>query len=90
MPGSIWRCHWGSTGETVNIEATNGTLLDTENSSLDFTVGKNQVSDLPLNGRNPYGLAALSPGIIPGNNFGAWGQHGSRSRCGGGDQQLSI
>jgi len=28
------------------------------------------VSDLPLNGRNPYGLAALSPGISPGGGFG--------------------
>ena len=61
----------GSTGENVTIQAGQAALLDTESSNLDFTVGAKQVSDLPLNGRNPYGLAALSPGIIPGNNFGA-------------------
>ncbi len=61
----------GSAGESITIQGDQITQLDTENSSLDFTVGKTQVSDLPLNGRNPYGLAALSPGIVPGNSFGA-------------------
>jgi hypothetical protein len=61
----------GTVGETVTVESNTGTQLDTQDSNLAFTVGKSQVSDLPLNGRNPYGLAALSPGIVAGNNFGA-------------------
>ena len=60
----------GKESETVTIEAENMTTLDTQTSNLDYTVQSQQVSDLPLNGRNPYGLAILSPGILPGANFG--------------------
>ena len=60
----------GSKTETVTIEADDSTTLDTQTSNLDYTVQAQQVDDLPLNGRNPYGLAALSPGIAPGGNFG--------------------
>lgn len=61
----------GGANETVNIDTSTGAQLDTQDSNLNYTVNRKQVSDLPLNGRNPYGLAALSPGIAPGNNFGA-------------------
>lgn len=61
----------GSETDSVTIEADNAAQLDTQDSTLAYTVGATQVSDLPLNGRNPYGLAALAPGIFPGNNFGA-------------------
>jgi hypothetical protein len=60
----------GRNTETVTIEADDATTLDTQTSNLDYTVQAQQVDDLPLNGRNPYGLAVLSPGIMPGNNFG--------------------
>ena len=60
----------GSNTETVEIEADDATTLDTQTSHLDYTVQAQQVDDLPLNGRNPYGLAVLSPGIMPGANFG--------------------
>ena len=60
----------GSKTETVTIEAEDATTLDTQTSNLDYTVQSQQVNDLPLNGRNPYGLAILSPGINPGGNFG--------------------
>jgi hypothetical protein len=60
----------GSMSETVTVEAGDQTTLDTQTSNLDYTVQAQQVADLPLNGRNPYGLAALSPGIMPGGNFG--------------------
>jgi hypothetical protein len=61
----------GSESESVTIEADTSAQLDTQDSNLAYTVGATQVSDLPLNGRNPYGLAALAPGIMPGNSFGA-------------------
>ena len=60
----------GSTGETVTVQAAAGEQLNTDNSTLSYTVGARQVSELPLNGRNPYALAQLSPGINPGGSFG--------------------
>ncbi|MCU1320855.1 MAG: hypothetical protein JWM43_504 [Acidobacteriaceae bacterium] len=61
----------GSANESVTIEADSTAQLDTQDSNLSYTVGAAQVSDLPLNGRNPYGLAALAPGIVAGTGFGA-------------------
>jgi hypothetical protein len=60
----------GSETQTVNVNAQNAATLDSETSNLDYTVQSKQVDDLPLNGRNPYGLAILAPGIMPGANFG--------------------
>lgn len=60
----------GSSDETVNIEAAGMADLEVNDATISYTVGARQVSDLPLNGRNPYGLAALSPGINPGGGFG--------------------
>ena len=61
----------GAQAETVNVNANSAAQLDTEESDLAYTVGTKQVADLPLNGRNPYGLAALTPGVLPGGSFGA-------------------
>lgn len=61
----------GSETESVTIEADSSAQLDTQDSNLAYTVGAHQVADLPLNGRNPYGLAALAPGIMAGSSFGA-------------------
>jgi hypothetical protein len=60
----------GSETQTITVEAGSAVTLDTQTSNLDYTVQAQQVEDLPLNGRNPYGLAALSPGIMPGGSFG--------------------
>lgn len=60
----------GSSTETINVESSGMADLETTDSTVSYTVGTRQVSDLPLNGRNPYGLAALSPGINPGGGFG--------------------
>ena len=60
----------GNSAETVTVSAGNAATLDSETSNLDYTVQARQVNQLPLNGRNPYGLAVLSPGVAPGANFG--------------------
>lgn len=60
----------GSTTSSVTVQSESDTQMDTQDSTLSYTVGPQKVSELPLNGRNPYGLAALSPGIAPGNFFG--------------------
>ena len=60
----------GSQAEEVNVQAENSAQLDSQTSTLDYTVGTKQVDQLPLNGRNAYGLAALTPGIATGSYFG--------------------
>ncbi|HEV2711031.1 MAG TPA: TonB-dependent receptor [Edaphobacter sp.] len=60
----------GSNAESVTVEAAGSGQLNTDNSTLSYTVGARQVNELPLNGRNPYALAQLSPGINPGGSFG--------------------
>jgi carboxypeptidase family protein/TonB-dependent receptor-like protein len=52
----------GQISETVEVSTTAGTL-DTESSSLDTVVQTRAISDLPLNGRNPFALAELVPGV---------------------------
>jgi hypothetical protein len=61
----------GSSTETINVESAGMADLEINDATISYTVNTRQVSDLPLNGRNPYGLAALSPGITPGGSFGA-------------------
>src|ERR1035438_3644559 len=60
----------GNGTEVVNVQADSSVQLDTQNSTLGYTVGTRQIDVLPLNGRNPFALAALSPGISPGSFFG--------------------
>ena len=53
---------------TVNesVEVTAGTpLLEPQTSSLGQVVDERKVRDLPLNGRNPLALVALTPAVIP-------------------------
>lgn len=60
----------GKETETITVQPLASTELSTQSSTLNYTVGTKQVSLLPLNGRNPYALATLSPGIAPGSFFG--------------------
>ena len=72
--------------ETQTIEVTSQTaLLNTQTSSLSYSVESTQVEQLPLNGRNPFNLAELSPGVVPQggamnanpatSNTQAWGNY---------------
>ena len=45
-------------------------LIENETSSLGQVISSRQVADLPLNGRNPFALAALTPGVLPLGSFG--------------------
>lgn len=60
----------GTETQTIEVEASSSTTLNTQTSNLDYTVQSQQMNNLPLNGRNPYGLAVLAPGIAAGSNFG--------------------
>jgi hypothetical protein len=63
--------HVGSDKATITVYSGGAYELETQNANVDFVVTKQEVLDLPLNGGNPYGLAALSPGINPLGAFGS-------------------
>lgn len=52
----------GATTETVEVTASAGGV-ETETSTLNTVVRGAQIDALPLNGRNPFTLAALVPGV---------------------------
>jgi hypothetical protein len=59
----------GEVTNTVTVDEKS-VLVEAETSSLGQTISSKQVSDLPLNGRNPFALAALTPGVVPLGSFG--------------------
>lgn len=59
----------GAVSESVEVVA-NAALLETEDAALGQAIENRKVLDLPMNGRNVVGLAALAPGVIPGSGFG--------------------
>lgn len=52
----------GSPTQTVTVEAA-GAALETSTSELGEVVGRNEVNDLPLNGRNFTQILSLTPGV---------------------------
>src|SRR5262245_3757779 len=60
----------GQVSEAVEVSAT-AVILETDTSSLGQVISNRQVMDLPLNGRNPFALASLAPGVTPLASFGA-------------------
>ena len=59
----------GQVTESVVVSAS-AVLLDATSSNLGQVVTNRQVTELPLNGRNPFALAALTPGVTPLGSFG--------------------
>ncbi|HJZ96499.1 MAG TPA: carboxypeptidase-like regulatory domain-containing protein, partial [Candidatus Solibacter sp.] len=59
----------GAVSESVSINAQTG-LLDVEEASLGQVIENRKILDLPMNGRNLIGLAALTTGVSPGVGFG--------------------
>lgn len=82
----------GAVSETVTIQA-NKVQVDTETSNLGVTINANQVSQLPLNGRDVTDLLALTPGAIQNtgsvnnDSLGGFpsGQFGANMLLDGGD-----
>lgn len=56
----------GAVTESVNVQAAT-TPIETNTATLGQVVGRTMVLDLPLNGRDPFSLAMLVPGV---NNIG--------------------
>ena len=57
----------GTVSGQVTVTAT-PVLLDQQLASLGNVVGSTQITELPLLGRDPYALIALSPGVMPNGN----------------------
>ena len=56
----------GDVATSVEITAS-AAQLSTETSSVSTVVNSKAILDLPSSGRNPFGLATLAPGVIPGS-----------------------
>ncbi len=61
----------GEVATTVEV-SSNVAQLSTSTSSLSTVIENKRILDLPLNGRNPFTLATLSPGVIPGGGSTPW------------------
>jgi hypothetical protein len=61
----------GEVSTTVEVSAA-GAQLATSTSAVSTVVTNKAMLDLPLNGRNPFALAALAPGVIPGGGSTPW------------------
>ena len=73
----------GMVSEVVQVTAETP-WLQSETSSLGQVVEQRKANELPLNGRNIFNLAALSPGVVPqgqsndtpvGKNIFAWANY---------------
>ncbi|MBI2688958.1 MAG: TonB-dependent receptor [Acidobacteria bacterium] len=54
----------GAATERVTVDAT-APLVNTTNATLGQVIENRRIIELPLNGREPFSLAALSPGVLP-------------------------
>ena len=57
----------GGLSESVNVEAK-AQVLTTDSAVVSETIGKREIIDLPLNGRNVWSLASGTPGVLGGLN----------------------
>lgn len=84
----------GDVSQVIEVTAQTP-LLQTENAALGQVVESRKVLEMPLNGRNVFGLVALIPGVVPGGQSGttptgtnpfAWGNY----QIGGGQSNQSA
>jgi hypothetical protein len=54
----------GGSTERIDVEAV-APLVNTNNAALGTVVENRRIVELPLNGRDPFALAALAPGVLP-------------------------
>lgn len=61
----------GEVSTTIEVQA-NVAQLSTTTSAISTVITNKAMLDLPLNGRNPFALATLIPGVIPGGGSTPW------------------
>jgi hypothetical protein len=55
---------------TESVEVTGAApLVESQSGAIGNVIENRKIANLPLNTRNPFQLALLSPGVIPGPNF---------------------
>jgi hypothetical protein len=57
----------GGLAESVTVEAS-ATFLATDSAAVSETIGKREVVDLPVPGRNVWNMASATPGVLGGLN----------------------
>jgi hypothetical protein len=68
----------GDVSTSIEVSA-NTAQLTTENGTITTTLGTQAVLDLPLQGRNPYSLQSLVPGVNTGNGGSTYWISGGRN-----------
>ena len=61
----------GDSSSTIEVSA-NSAQLAISSSTVSTVIGNKAIMDLPLNGRNPFALASLVPGVVPGGGSTPW------------------
>ena len=59
----------GSVSESVEVNAS-AALVETQTGAIGSVIDNRKIVNLPLNTRNPFQLALLSPGVVPSTAFG--------------------
>ncbi len=59
----------GAAAETITVTSA-AASIETTSPTLSQTIENKRMVDLPLNGRNPFALASLAPGVSPTSNNG--------------------
>ncbi len=59
----------GAVNESIEVTAA-AALVESETGALGTVIDNRKIVNIPLNTRNPFQLALLSPGVIPSPNFG--------------------
>lgn len=59
----------GAIAETVTVSGQ-AAAVEVTSSTISQTIENKRMVDLPLNGRNPFALAGLAPGVAPTSNNG--------------------
>lgn len=68
----------GSVTQSIEVVAETASLIDTTSPTIATTLDSQEVTDLPNEGRNPYVLATLAPGIVDTASGGFFNGHASQ------------
>lgn len=59
----------GSISESIQVSGA-APLVESETGAIGTVIDNRKIVNIPLNTRNPFQLALLSPGVVPSPNFG--------------------
>ncbi|MGA7156167.1 MAG: carboxypeptidase-like regulatory domain-containing protein [Acidobacteriaceae bacterium] len=68
----------GSVSQSVEVVEHTAALIDTTSPTIATTMDHQEVTDLPNEGRNPYVLATMTPGVVDTASGGYFNGHASQ------------